>query len=107
MTKLDLADFQHLFLDEKDQAMCLDVLGAANASPFVARFGERLLNIPQETLKGCVDEVPRDKLLILICNAGMRSYEALRQLQPQGFDNGVGLQGGLAALKKARMLDLG
>ena len=46
----------------------------------MARFGERLLNIPQETLKGCVDEVPRDKLLILICNAGMRSYEALRQL---------------------------
>lgn len=39
-------------------------------------------------------------------SAGMRSYEALRQLQAQGFDNAVGLQGGIAALKKAGMLDL-
>ncbi|MFW6123131.1 MAG: FAD-dependent oxidoreductase [Thermodesulfobacteriota bacterium] len=104
---IDLAEFQHLFLDEKDKAVCLDVRGAANAAPFVARFGERWLNIPQETLKHRFDEVPRDKPLILICNAGMRSYEALRQLQAQGFDNAVGLQGGVAALKKAGMLDLG
>jgi len=103
---IDLAEFQHLFLDAKDRAICLDVRGAANAAPFVAHFGERWLNIPQETLKHRFDEVPRDKPLILICNAGMRSYEALRQLQTQGFDNAVGLQGGVAALKKAGMLDL-
>jgi hypothetical protein len=36
-----------------------------------------------------------------------RSYEALRQLQAQGFDNAVGLQGGVAALKKAGLVDLG
>ncbi|MFW6127004.1 MAG: rhodanese-like domain-containing protein, partial [Thermodesulfobacteriota bacterium] len=103
---IDLAEFQHLFLDAKDRAICLDVRGAANAAPFVAHFGERWLNIPQETLKHRFDEVPRDKPLILICNAGMRSYEALKQLQTQGFDNAVGLQGGVAALKKAGMLDL-
>lgn len=103
---IDLAEFQHQFLAETGKATVLDVRGAANAAPFVARFGERWLNIPQETLKRRFDEVPRDKPLILICNAGMRSYEALRQLQAQGFEKAVGLQGGVAALKKAGLLDL-
>jgi NADPH-dependent 2,4-dienoyl-CoA reductase/sulfur reductase-like enzyme/rhodanese-related sulfurtransferase len=103
---IDLVEFQHQFLQRKDKAICLDVRGAANAAPFVDRFGQRWLNIPQETLRHRFDEVPRDRPLILICNAGMRSYEALRQLQTQGFDKAVGLQGGVAALKKAGMLDL-
>ncbi|AEB08223.1 FAD-dependent oxidoreductase [Desulfobacca acetoxidans] len=104
---ISLTEFQRLFLEEaRDDVICLDVRGAANAAPFVARFPERWLNIPQETLKYRFKEVPRDKRLILICNAGMRSYEALRQLQTQGFDNAVGLQGGVAALKKAGILTL-
>ena len=105
---ISVAEFQHLFLEEaEDDVICLDVRGAANAAPFVALFKERWLNIPQETLKHRFDEIPRDKRLILICNAGMRSYEALRQLQTRGFDNAVGLQGGVAALKKAGILNVG
>jgi NADPH-dependent 2,4-dienoyl-CoA reductase/sulfur reductase-like enzyme/rhodanese-related sulfurtransferase len=104
---IGLEEFQHLFLEAQDEVICLDVRGAANAAPFVAHYGERWLNISQETLKHSFALVPRDKRIILICNAGMRSYEALRQLQAQGFDNAVGLQGGVAALKKAGLLDLG
>ena len=52
-------------------------------------------------------EVPRDKRVILVCNAGMRSYEALRQLLTHGIDNGAALQGGIASLKKAGILKLG
>ncbi len=98
-------EFQRLFLEGQENVVCLDVRGPAMAAPFISRFGERWLNIPQETLRRRFDAVPRDKRLILICNAGMRSYEALRQLQAQGFDNAVGLQGGMAALKKAGILD--
>ncbi|MEJ2091873.1 MAG: FAD-dependent oxidoreductase [Syntrophobacterales bacterium] len=104
---IGLAEFQRLFLEAREGALVLDVRGAANAAPFVAHFGERWRNLPQETLKHRFNEVPRDQRLILICNAGMRSYEALRQLQTHGFDNAVGLQGGVAALKKSGMLDLG
>ncbi len=105
---ITLEEFQRLFLEEaRDDVICLDVRGAANAAPLVARFGKRWLNIPQETLKHRFTEIPRDKRLILICNAGMRSYEALRQLQAQGFNNTVGLQGGVASLKKAGILNLG
>lgn len=104
---IGLEEFSRLFLEEtRDDVICLDVRGEANAAPFVACFKERWLNIPQETLKRRFHEIPRDKRLILICNAGLRSYEALRQLQSQGFDKAVGLQGGVAALKKAGILSL-
>ena len=105
---ITLEEFQRLFLKEaRDDVICLDVRGPANAAPFAAQFGKRWLNIPQETLKHRFAEIPRDKRLILICNAGMRSYEALRQLRRQGFDNCVWLQGGAASLKKAGLLNLG
>jgi NADPH-dependent 2,4-dienoyl-CoA reductase/sulfur reductase-like enzyme/rhodanese-related sulfurtransferase len=104
---ISLEDFQGLFLEGGEEVICLDVRGPANAAPFVAHFGERWLNIPQETLKHKFASIPRNKRIILICNAGMRSYEALRQLTAQGFDNAVGLQGGVAALKKAGLVDLG
>ncbi len=105
---ITLEEFRRLFLEEaRDDVICLDVRGPANAAPFVAHFGKRWLNIPQETLKHRFGEIPRDKRLILICNAGMRSYEALRQLRRQGFDNCAGLQGGVASLKKSGLLNLG
>ena len=42
----------------------------------------------------------------MVCNSGVRSYEALRQLETAGLTNAVNLQGGLAALKKSGALDL-
>ncbi len=104
---LDMGDFERCFLeDSPDDAVCLDVRGPANAAPFVKRFGKRWVNIPQETLKHRMDEVPGDKRLFVICNSGARSYEALRQLEAAGFCRAVNVQGGVAALKKSGVLDL-
>ncbi len=103
---LDADQFEQCFLDDgSDDTICLDVRGPANAAPYVAHFGERWLNIPQETLKDRLPEVPRDKHLVVVCNSGARSYEALRQLENAGVCEAVNLQGGVAALKKAGMLD--
>jgi rhodanese-related sulfurtransferase len=83
-----------------------DVRGAANAAPYVDLFGDRWLNLPQETLKHRFSEIPPDKRLLVVCNSGVRSYEALRQLETAGLCNAVNLQGGIAALKKSGALDL-
>jgi NADPH-dependent 2,4-dienoyl-CoA reductase/sulfur reductase-like enzyme/rhodanese-related sulfurtransferase len=105
---LEVEDFEQCFLQaERDGIICLDVRGAANAAPFVARFGDRWLNIPQETLAQRFSQVPPDKRLIVVCNSGVRSYEALRQLEHAGLGNAVNLQGGVAALKQSGALDLG
>ena len=104
---LDADQFEKCFLDDgRDDTICLDVRGPANAAPYVAHFGDRWLNIPQETLKDRLEEVPRNKRLVVVCNSGARSYEALRQLENAGVGEAVNLQGGVAALKKAGMLDL-
>jgi rhodanese-related sulfurtransferase len=104
---MDADEFERGFLiDQADDLLCLDVRGPANATPFVEHFGGRWINIPQETLARRLAEVPRDKRLVLVCNSGVRSYEALRQLDSAGGCQAVNLQGGVAILKKSGMLDL-
>jgi NADPH-dependent 2,4-dienoyl-CoA reductase/sulfur reductase-like enzyme/rhodanese-related sulfurtransferase len=99
-------EFERCFLlEESADCLCLDVRGPANAAPFVERYGDRWLNIPQETLNARIEEVPRDKRLLLVCNSGARSYEAMRQLDRAGIDNTVNVQGGVAVLKKSGRLD--
>lgn len=105
---LDIGEFEKCFLDDSAaDTLCLDVRAPANAAPYVARFGERWLNIPQETLEQRLQDVPKDHRLIVVCNSGARSYEALRQLSHAGVDEAVNLQGGVAALKKAGLFDSG
>jgi len=102
---VEVADFEKCFLTEQaGEVVCLDVRGAQNAAPYVDLFGPRWLNIPQETLKERVAEIPADKRLIVVCNSGVRSYEALRQLETAGIGNAENLQGGVAALKKSGLL---
>jgi rhodanese-related sulfurtransferase len=104
---VEVAEFEKCFLTDKAaDTICLDVRGAANAAPYVDLFGDRWLNIPQETLKDRFAEIPPDKRLLVVCNSGVRSYEALRQLETAGLCNTVNLQGGIAALKKSGALDL-
>ena len=99
-------EFDRCFLVEQSaDCLCLDVRGPANAAPFVERYGERWLNIPQETLNKRIGEVPRDKRLLLVCNSGSRSYEAMRALDRAGIDNTVNIQGGVALLKKSGVLN--
>ncbi len=104
---IEVAEFEQCSLtDQAGDTICLDVRGAANAAPYIDLFGHRWLNIPQETLKHRFQEIPPDKRLLVVCNSGVRSYEALRQLETAGLTNAVNLQGGLAALKKSGALDL-
>lgn len=103
---MDPDQFEQCFLSEDapDEVLCLDVRGPQNAAPFVARYGKRWVNIPQETLHRRLDEIPRDKRLVLVCNSGVRSYEALLQLKHGGIENAVNLQGGVAAIKKSGLV---
>ncbi len=98
-------EFERCFLKERDEdTICLDVRGPENAAPFVEKYGDCWLNIPQETLKERIGEVPRDKRLLVVCNSGVRSYEALRRLDREGIDRAQNVQGGVAVLKKSGIL---
>ncbi len=43
------------------------------------------INIPLPTLRTRVDEIPRDKTLVVFCQVGLRAHTACRFLQQKGF----------------------
>ena len=75
----------------------LDCRASADGKPFEEKFPEIWKNIPHDQLQRRIDEVPKDKTLILICNTGVRSYEAQINLAARGitdtFNVGMGMSG--------------
>ncbi|SJZ32969.1 CoA-disulfide reductase [Selenihalanaerobacter shriftii] len=55
---------------------------------------ENSINIPLSEFRNRLDELPKDKELILYCGSGLRSYIASRILLQNGFDKVKNLSGG-------------
>jgi len=85
---------------EDGETFFLDCRGWGNAEPFVEKHPDYWKNIPQDELRVRIKEVPRDKRIALVCNTGVRSYEAQLILNQMGIEKTYNLQGGMAGLKK-------
>jgi NADPH-dependent 2,4-dienoyl-CoA reductase/sulfur reductase-like enzyme/rhodanese-related sulfurtransferase len=55
---------------------------------------ECAINIPLNSLRGRLQELPRDKRIIVYCAAGLRAYLACRILSQNGFPDVYNLSGG-------------
>jgi rhodanese-related sulfurtransferase len=77
----------------------LDCRANADAQPFADKYPEVWKSIPHDQLRDRMDEVPKDKKLILICNTGVRSYEAQLNLDAQGITDNLNLSAGIAGIK--------
>ena len=67
--------------------------GARSAEdPLLERFPGKWHNIPQGSIKERCAEIPRDKQVVVVCNTGARSYEALVTLHDAGFQDVVSIQ---------------
>ncbi len=77
----------------------LDCRAYADAKPFEDKFPEIWKSIPHDQLRDRMDEVPRDKKLVLICNTGVRSYETQLNLKEHGITDNVNTSAGMAGLK--------
>ena len=98
---IDVAQFAKRWQDRGSQdTVFLDCRGWGNAKPFVEKYPDDWKSIPQDELRMRMDEVPRDKALVLICNTGVRSYEAQLNLRQMGITNTYNLQGGMATVKE-------
>ncbi|MGM0417290.1 MAG: FAD-dependent oxidoreductase [Thermodesulfobacteriota bacterium] len=78
----------------------IDCRAEKDARPFVEKYPDFWKSIPQDELRKRIDEVPKDKKLILVCNTGVRSYEAQLNLDELGYNDNVSVQGGVAFMKK-------
>lgn len=56
--------------------------------------------IPLQQLKDRLDELDKDKEIIVMCRSGSRSMDACHTLQENGFKNVVNLKGGVNAWAK-------
>jgi NADPH-dependent 2,4-dienoyl-CoA reductase/sulfur reductase-like enzyme/rhodanese-related sulfurtransferase len=98
---LDVDEFDELWQQkETDEVVFLDCRGWGNAEPFVDKYPRHWKSVPQDELRARIEEVPKDKKLVLICNTGVRSYEAQLTLEHMGITDTCNLQGGVACVKK-------
>lgn len=62
----------------------------------ICRF-EGSIDIPLRALPSRLAELPRDRLLVVVCHHGMRSEQACVWLRGNGFGNATNLTGGIDA----------
>ncbi len=55
-----------------------------------------VMYIPLLELREKINEVPKDKEIVVVCQLGLRAYEAYRILRGYGFENVKILEGGMA-----------
>ncbi len=94
------SDFAALWENrETNNLIVLDCRNQDNAQKFLDAHPDFWMNITSETMQEHVDEIPRDKQIVLLCNTGGRSYEAQVKLDKAGISNTVNLQGGWGNLR--------
>ena len=58
------------------------------------------INIPVYEIRNRLDEIPKDRKVVLFCNTGYTSYVASRILSQKGFNNVYSLCGGITLYKE-------
>jgi rhodanese-related sulfurtransferase len=53
------------------------------------------VNLPMGEVPGRLDELPRDRPIVVICHHGMRSLQVTNFLRARGFDQAQNLAGGV------------
>ncbi len=81
--------------------VALDVRNIKQAEPWIEKFGkEKWLAISDDQMRERYKELPKDKMLIIFCNAGSRSYEIQIFLDSVGWTNNLVLCGGFNVIKR-------
>lgn len=82
------------FARRSGEAIILDV---REVEEYAAGHVPGAVNLPQAELATRLEELPRDKQLLLICQGGYRSLRAARFLAQVGFTDVASVEGGMAA----------
>jgi NADPH-dependent 2,4-dienoyl-CoA reductase/sulfur reductase-like enzyme/rhodanese-related sulfurtransferase len=97
---IDADGFTEQWTNGNGNLLILDCRARQDGDAYAQKYPGRWINIPQDELRRRIDEIPADKDLILICNTGVRSYEAQLNLRDMGRNDPVSVQGGIVTLKE-------
>ena len=78
----------------KNGALMVDVREPSELAE-VAYDVENIIHIPLGQLKSRMNEIPKDREVIMACRSGHRSSNAVRLLQKKGYTNIINLKGGI------------
>lgn len=93
---ITVKDFLKNFKEGKTKV--LDVRSVVQAGPFVERYGDQWVNIPQEELPNRLSDIPKGALS-MVCGSGPRSYESQLFLREKGYEETKNVQGGIGMIK--------
>jgi rhodanese-related sulfurtransferase len=74
------------------------LLDVRNLNEFESAHVRSAINIPVDELRWRLDEVPRDRAVVVLCRSGFRSHLALRILKQNGWTDVRNLTGGFVAV---------
>mgnify|MGYP006123127537 CR=1 FL=1 len=94
MKEVSVDELQEL-IDNKTDFQLLDV---REISEYEQANLEGIL-IPLQTLPGNIEQIAKDKKVVIMCRSGQRSANAVSYLEKQGFSNLYNLAGGILAWK--------
>lgn len=103
LRKIDMREYFDYMVDMSSQPdwVMLDVRHAKQAAPYVEKFGSDVwISLPYDEIRERFSELPQDKTIIIICNAGSRSYEVQVFLDHQGVTNSRVLGGGINVVRR-------
>lgn len=80
--------------------LALDIRHPKEVEPFAEKFGPIWLGMPYAEVRRRVAELPKDKTLLIICDAGTRSYEIQVFLDSLGRTNSLVLGGGFNIISR-------
>ena len=86
--------------EEHPEWMVLDLRHPKEAEPWVKAYPEKWYAMVYDQVRKNYEKLPKDKTLIIICNAGTRSYEIQVFLRSRGMDNTLVLPGGLNVIRR-------
>jgi len=75
-----------------DDFMLLDIRSAGELAQGVLPDAQHL---PMHLIPLRINELPKDKDVILYCHSGARSYQTCAYLAQQGYENVINLSGGI------------
>ena len=103
LRKLDMRRFLAWMndLESEPDWMALDIRHPLEAEPFVKKYGpQRWLAIPYAEVRARYQELPENKTMIILCDAGTRSYEVQVFLDHIGKKNTMVLSGGFNVIRR-------
>ena len=94
-------EFEKLWADRDKQEVCfIDARVGRDAEPFARKYPDHWHSIPQDEISERLAEIPKDKPVVLVCNTGLRSFEAQLDLRANGVTNTRSVLGGMSSAKR-------